>query len=91
MTYPKLIGRIELLVGKQLVELVTGLDPVSLVVLLGAEGLGNVGEVPGLDVIVLRIPSVDVSLDGVSFVADHEPTKCKHAKGEDSGPSKLTQ
>jgi hypothetical protein len=33
---------------------------------------------------------VDVSLDGVSFVADHEPTKCKHMK-EDSGPSKLAQ
>lgn len=91
MTYPKLVGRTELLVSKQLVELVAGLDPVSLVVLLGAEDLGNVGEVPGLDVVVLRIPSVDVSFDGVSLVADHEPRKCKYMKGENGGSSKLTQ
>jgi hypothetical protein len=34
---------------------------------------------------------VDVSLDGVSLVADHEPRKCKHMKGENGRSSKLTQ
>lgn len=53
-------------------ELISGLDAVSLVTIIGTEDLGNVDMIPGLDIVVRRIPSVNVSLDGVALVADDE-------------------
>lgn len=62
----------EALVGKQLVELIPGLDPVSLVSMLCTEYLRDIDKVPGLDVVVTLIPSVNVPLNGVSLIAYHE-------------------
>lgn len=76
-THSKFVRNIEGLVGKQLVELITGLDAVALVVILGSEDLGDVRKVPGLNVIVSCIPTVDVSLDGVTLVANHKPGVCE--------------
>ena len=72
ITHSKLVGHVEVLVSEQLVEFVTGLDTVALVVVLGSEDLGNVNKFPRLDVVVNRIPSVDVSLDSVAVVTDNE-------------------
>lgn len=72
MTYPKFFRGAEVLVGKQLVEFVASLDTVTLVSILSTEDLRNIGKVPGLDVIVTLVPSVDVALDGVALVADHK-------------------
>ena len=72
ITYSKLVGRVEVLVSEQFVELITGLDTVALVVVLGSEGLGDIGKVPWLDIVVNSVPSVDVSLDSVAVIADNE-------------------
>jgi hypothetical protein len=72
ITHSKLVGHVEVLVSEQLVELITGLDTVALVVVLGSEDLGDAGKVPWLDVVVSCVPSMDVSLDSVAIVADNE-------------------
>lgn len=69
MTYPKFVRSAEVLVGKQRVEFVASLDTVSLVSILSTEDPRDVGKVPGLDVVVALVPSVDVALDGVALVA----------------------
>lgn len=71
-TYAEAVAFIEAGLGKQLVELISGLDAVSLVAIIGTEDLWNVDMIPGLDVVVLRIPSVNVSLNGVALVTDDE-------------------
>lgn len=38
----------------------------------GPKSGDKVLEIPGLNIIVLRVPSVDVTLDGVAVVAYHE-------------------
>lgn len=72
LTYSKSVRGAEVLVGKQFVEFVTSLDTIPLVSILSTEDLRDAGKVPGLDVIVALVPSVDVALDGVALVADHE-------------------
>lgn len=72
ITHSKHVGRVEVLVSEQLVELITSLDTVALVVVLGSEDLGDIGKVPWLDIVVSCVPSMDVSLDSVAVVADNE-------------------
>ena len=69
----------ELLIRKELVQLVPGLDAASLVAVTSTKYLGNVRKVPGLNVVVAGIPTVDVSLNGVALVANN-----KSAKGEET-------
>lgn len=47
-------------------------------VFLRAKGRGDVHEFPGLDVIVALFPTMDVTLDSVPIIADHEsgPGQC---------------
>lgn len=78
LSYLEALRVAEALVGKQLVQLIPSLDPVTLVSVLGAKDLGDIGKVPGLDVVVASIPSMDVSLDGVALVADHKAMSCQH-------------
>lgn len=53
-------------------EIVSGLDAVSRVALSGTEDLGDIDEIPRLDVIVLGLPPVDVSFNSVALVANNE-------------------
>lgn len=69
-TYAEAVGFIEAGLSKQLVELISGLDAVSLVAIIGTEDLWNVDMIPRLDIVVRRIPSVNVSLNGVALVTD---------------------
>lgn len=62
----------ELLIGEQVLQLVSGLDTANLIRIPGSENLRDVGIVPGLDVVIARFPSVNVSLNGVTFIADDE-------------------
>lgn len=71
-THSKFVRHVEVLVSEQLVEFVTGLDTVALVVVLGSENFGNVDKFPRLDVVVTCVPSVDVSLDSVTIVANNK-------------------
>lgn len=72
MAYLKSAWVTELLIGEQVLQLVSGLDAANLVRIPGSENLRDVGIVPGLDVIIARFPSVNVSLNGVTFIADDE-------------------
>lgn len=71
-TYLETLRIAETRVGEQLVQLIPRLDPVTLVAILGTKDLGDIGKVPGLDVVVAGIPAVDVSLDRVALIANHE-------------------
>lgn len=62
----------KVLIGKEVFQLVSGLDAVALVPFCTSENLGNIGIVPRLDVIVALLPSVDVPLNSVTFVANDE-------------------
>jgi hypothetical protein len=77
-THPKLIRDIESFIGEQIVELITGFDAVALVVILGSKDLGDVGKVPRLNIIVSGIPTMNVSLDGITFIANHKSGIYKH-------------
>lgn len=79
-THPKLVRTVESLIGEQLVKFITGLDAVALVAIFGTENLGDIEEVPGLNVIVFRIPTMDVSLNGVTVVANHKPKDCEQVE-----------
>lgn len=69
----ELLTNVEALVSEQLVELILGLDLVSLVLLgLATEGSREILVVPVLDVIVDGIPTVDATLNCVAIVADDE-------------------
>lgn len=72
MAYLKSAWVTELRIGEQVLQLVSGLDAANLVRIPGSENLRDIGIVPGLDVIIARFPSVNVSLNGVTFVADDE-------------------
>lgn len=72
MAYLKSAWVTELLIGEQVLQLVSGLDAANLVRIPSSENLRDVGIVPWLDVIVARFPSVYVSLNGVTFVTDDE-------------------
>lgn len=64
------------MVRKELCELVSGLDSISLVLILYTEYLRHVNKVPFLDVVVALFPAMDISLNGESFVADHKTMVC---------------
>ena len=55
-------------------KIVSSLNAISRVALPSAKDLGNVDKVPGLNIIVLGLPSVDVSFNGVSLVANNKAT-----------------
>ena len=80
------------MVCKQFGEFLSCLNPVTLVLVLSTKRQGQVHKVPFLDVIVVLFPSVDVSLDGKSFVAEHKAvlrvSKC-HGRARDDVPIKL--
>jgi hypothetical protein len=80
LTHSKLVGHVEVLVSEQLGKFVTSLDTVALVIVLGSEDFGDVGEFPWLDIVVFCVPSVNVSLDGVTFVADNEAGDCQYMR-----------
>lgn len=65
-------GTTELIIGEEVLQLVPGLDAVALVPSLASENLGDIGIVPRLNIIVARIPPMDVSLDSVTFVTNDE-------------------
>lgn len=71
-TYLQIRGRGKFLVCKQLGELLSGLNPVTLILVLGTKCHGQVHKVPFLNVVVALLPSVNISLDGKPFVADHK-------------------
>lgn len=73
-THLKIWGIIEVFACKQFGELVAGFDPVTLVLVLRAKRRRQVHKVPFLDVVVTRLPPVDISFNGVSFIADHKAT-----------------
>ena len=64
------------MVRKELGELVSGLDSISLVLILYPEYLRHVHEVPFLDVVVALFPAMDIPFNSESLVADHETMAC---------------
>lgn len=60
----------ELFVRKKLFGLIPGLDLVCLIVALCSENLGDSLVIPGLNVVVCFIPSMDIPFNGISFIAD---------------------
>jgi hypothetical protein len=62
----------ELFASEQLGELVPGRNFVTLVSALAAKRNREALDIPGLDVVVAFIPSVDEPLDGITLVADDE-------------------
>lgn len=72
MVYLKSAWVTKLLIGEQVLQLVSGFDAANLVRIPGSENLRDVGIIPGLDVIIDRFPSVNVSLNGVTFIANDE-------------------
>lgn len=71
-TYLKTAWAAKVLIGEEVLQLVSGLDAVALVPFSTPEDLGNIGIVPGLDIIVALLPSVDVPLNSVTFVTNDE-------------------
>lgn len=72
LAYLEAWGGSEFLVLEELVHLILGLNHITLVEVASSEYGGDVLVVPFLDIVVSGIPSVNVPLDGISLVADHE-------------------
>lgn len=66
------LSSIELLVGKELVEFVLGLDLEGLASLLATENADEVLVLPVVDVVVDSIHAVNESFNGETIVADDE-------------------
>jgi hypothetical protein len=69
-------------VGKQIQQLFSRSDLMGLILsLLPSESRRNVNEFPWLNVVVRFLPAVNVSLDGVTVVANHKAILAVRSSG----------
>lgn len=86
MSYLKLFCGRKLLVPQQVEQLMLGTDLVRLILIRTGTKDGNkVLKFPRLDIVIYCVPPVNVSLDGVTLVANHEANSksASISKGDD--------
>jgi hypothetical protein len=72
VTYLQIWSRAEIIIGEKFRELVPRRHLVPLIFILCPKYNRNALVIPGLDIVVTLVPSVDKSFDGIPLIADDE-------------------